>query len=437
MRKSRSIAILVLSLMFVFPLIVQIGADHTAADLDTAKTFIESYEHHEQIWIQSNEEFDFQASTDGWAGDGSEEHPYIITGYLFDCESQPIRIWDTNVHWILIDNIIDGVGSNIQCGTWIENVTNGAIIDNEIFNRHSGIAVTGYTELNITGNYIHDCWGSGIEVLGMLNQSIIQDNVIENVGGAGIFSGMSKGTIVKDNSISSCNSIGISLVGVVIDCILASNVIFDSAESGLIVSYGENTIITGNIITFSSGQGIYMNSPEHCTISQNIIGDISGHGIRINAGDTCEIKDNIVENCTLDGIRLDLTSSSVLRNIVRNASEYSVNLLSSSNQVTLKFNTFIDNGNSCHVCDDGTANIISENYFDDWSSPDADVNGYVDNPYMIDGSASNQDEYPLAVAGVIPTTTPDGSPMNIHPLIIIAPIGIAIVIAAFVLIRRR
>jgi hypothetical protein len=437
MKKSRSIAILVLALMFVLPLFSQIGADHTTANLDRVKTFTESYDHHDQIWIQSNEEFDIQATAEGWEGDGSEEHPYVITGYLFDCETQPIRIWDTTVHWIVIDNVIDGVGSNIQCGTWIENATNGAIVNNEILNRHSGMAITGYAELNITGNYIHDCRGTGIEVLGMLNDSIIENNVIENVGSAGIHSSMSIRTILKDNSITGCNSIGISLAGVATDCIVTGNDIYYCTESGVVISHGESAIVSDNTIRYVEDQGIYMNTPVYCTISENTIGDVIGHAIRIGDGESAIINDNIVQNCTGEGLRLDLTNSSIYWNSVTNVAGYAVNLLSDSSLITMKYNTFIDNGVTCQVCDDGTTNTISENFYDDWSSPDANADGYVDEPYALDGAAGNQDELPLAVAGVIPTTTPDESPLYINPLIIIGPTAIIIVLVTFVLVRRR
>ena len=114
-----------------------------------------------------------------------------------------------------------------------------------------------------------------------------------------------------------------------------------------------------------------------------------------------------------------------------------MNLLSDSSLVTLKYNTFIDNGVTCQVCDDGTSNAISENYYDDWNSPDADANGYVDVPYELDGTADNQDDLPLAVAGVIPTTTPDESPLLIDPLIIVGSIGAVIVAITLALVRRR
>ena len=75
-------------------------------------------------------------------------------------------------------------------------------------------------------------------------------------------------------------------------------------------------------------------------------------------------------------------------------------------------NTFIGNNgagstyNSSHVqaCDDGTNNWWNStdgygNYWSDWTSPDVDMNGIVDVPYVLDGGSGAKDYYPL-------TTTP-------------------------------
>jgi len=214
MKNFRKLTLIVLALMFVFPSLIQIGSVSNATSIDVTKNYTESYVHHDQIWIQSNEEFIAQADIEEWDGNGSEQDPFVITGYLFDCETQPLRIWDTTVHWIFTDNVIDGVGSNVQCGTWIENVINGAIVDNEIYNRHSAIAISGVADFIVTGNYIHDCWGNGIEFFAAgMNSTIVQDNIIENIGVAGIYATTSSDCVVKDNTISNCGNIGIALMG--------------------------------------------------------------------------------------------------------------------------------------------------------------------------------------------------------------------------------
>jgi len=60
--------------------------------------------------------------------------------------------------------------------------------------------------------------------------------------------------------------------------------------------------------------------------------------------------------------------------------------------------------------DDGTDNFWNStgsphgfgNYWGDWTSPDANMDGIVDNPYVIDGSAGAMDYYPLTQFPYIP-----------------------------------
>ena len=431
--RIKRMALLVFVLMFVLPSLVNISP----ANYDVRKTYTASYTHHDQIWIQSNEEFHTQAEAEHWDGDGSEENPYVVTGYLFDCESQPLRIWHTTIHWIFVDNVIDGVGSNVLCGTWLDNVTHGTLVDNEILNRHSGMAITGNAALNVTGNHIHDCWGSGIEIMGIMNQTIIENNIIEDIGGAGVYSSMSEDSVVRNNIISNCESLGIGLVGTSLNCNVTGNVITNSDATGIMISYAQNGFISGNSITNVMTRGIYMNSPDHCVISENTIGDVVGSGLKVTSGEHDVISDNIVENCTLDGIVVSSTNASVHWNSVYNVTGYAVNLESGSSHVSVKFNTFIENGVTCQVCDDGTSNTVSQNYYDDWDSPDANSDGYVDTPYSLDGAAENQDALPLAVAGTIPTTSPDDSPLSVELILVSGALGVIVIVVAVLLVKRR
>ncbi|MCK4567954.1 MAG: right-handed parallel beta-helix repeat-containing protein, partial [Candidatus Thorarchaeota archaeon] len=356
MKNFRKLTLVFLALMFVFPALVQFGSVNSTASIEPIKNYTESYVHHDQIWIQSNEEFSIQAAAESWVGDGSEGNPYIITGYLFDCATQPLRIWDTTVHWIFIDNVIDGVGAGIQCGTWIENVTHGSIINNEILNRHSGLAIAAVENFNISGNYVHDCWGNGIEFLGAgMKSTIVQDNTVENIGGAGIYSTTSSDCVVKENTLTNIDSIGIALLGLSPNCNVTGNTISNSGSSGMIVSYPDNGFVTENIITQVVDQGIYLNGPSDSVISGNTIGDVSGDGMRVVNAEFTEISENIIGNCTDDGFRITSgTNTSVHWNSVWNVSAYAVNLEADSSNFSVKFNTFIDNGVDCQVCDDGT-----------------------------------------------------------------------------------
>ena len=450
MNNFRKLTLVLLALMFVFPSLVQIGSVSNTTSFDLTKNYTESYVHHDQIWIQSNEEFSIQAAAESWAGDGSEGNPYVITGYLFDCETQPLRIWDTTVHWIFTENVIDGVGGAIQCGTWIDNVTHGSIVNNEVTNRHSGLAITNVEDFTVTGNYVHDCWGNGIEfyAAGMTN-TLVQDNIIENIGDAGIYSTTSRDCVVKDNTLTNIDNIGIALLGLTPNCNITGNTISNTGSSGIIMSHSENGFVTGNTIKQTTSQGIYMSAPSNCVISENTIGDVIGDGLRAVNAEFSVISENIIENCTDDGLLLSSgTNTSVHWNSVSNVSGYAVNLETDSSYFSVKFNTFIDTSVDCQVCDDGTSNLVSQNYYDDWNSPDADADGYVDSPYSLDGDSENQDEFPLAVAGIVPitetetsSTTTDTSvgddPFPMEIILIAGAVGAIVLVAALLLVKRR
>ena len=447
MKKMRNLTIVVLVFLFVLPAAVQFGSNTTKTSIALEKTFTESYTHHDQIWIQNDTAFHAQAALESWDGDGSEETPYIITGYLFDCESQPLRIWHTTVHWIFTGNEIFGVGSNIQCGSWIENVTNGAIIDIEVHNRHAGLAIAEVDNLVITGNYIHDCWGRGIELFGAMANTIITDNVIVDIGQEGIYSTSSTNCIIENNTILDCEDGGIALMGTSEDCVVSGNNISHAEHTGILMANAVDAEVTDNIIANVGSHGVYVTSPTNCPITGNTISNVGRSGIRISGADNADISENVIDTCDEDGILVSSGDNSTIEwNSITNATGYSINLDSTANFFSVMYNTFRESGATCHVYDDGTSNVVSHNYYDDWDSPDDDGNGFVDTPYEIEGDSENQDEFPLAVAGIVPTTEAESSttttsggtsPIPMDLLLIAGAVGAIVIVAGVLILKRR
>ena len=60
-------------------------------------------------------------------------------------------------------------------------------------------------------------------------------------------------------------------------------------------------------------------------------------------------------------------------------------------------NFIVDDEGRPPTYDDGSSNIFCYNFWSDWTGPDENNDGYVDNPYLIDGYANNQDSYPSSV----------------------------------------
>ena len=51
------------------------------------------------IQIYNNEELQAMAISESWSGDGTEDQPYVITGYrLTATDTQPIRIWNVDLY---------------------------------------------------------------------------------------------------------------------------------------------------------------------------------------------------------------------------------------------------------------------------------------------------------------------------------------------------
>lgn len=62
MKNFRKLILVFLALMLVCPALVQFGSVNSTAIIEPTKDYTESYVHHDQIWIQSNEEFSIQAA---------------------------------------------------------------------------------------------------------------------------------------------------------------------------------------------------------------------------------------------------------------------------------------------------------------------------------------------------------------------------------------
>jgi len=445
MMKMRNLTLIILLFLFILPSVQLFNSNHTSTDIELSKTFTESYVHHDQIWIQGDAEFHAQAAAESWDGEGTEESPYVITGFLFDCESQPLRIWHTTVHWLFTGNEIFGVGGNIQCGSWIENTTNGAIVDNEIHNRHAGLAIADVENLIITGNYIHDCWGRGIELFGAMTSTTIKNNIIDSVGQEGIYSVSSVDCIINNNTISNCAEGGVTLVGQAPNCTISKNEISNCEQSGILISGLEDGEVNDNIITDVGSQGIYLSGVINSEITGNSMHNIARSGMKIAAAQYCDISENIVDDCGEDGFLFTSGSNTTVDwNSISNATGYAINFGDSTTSFTVRYNTFMNNAVACQINDDGTSNLVSKNYYDDWNSPDVDENGYVDSPYVLDGDAANQDDYPLAVAGVVPTiesessnTNSSSNPFPVEMILIAGGIGIIIVMAGLLIFKRR
>jgi parallel beta-helix repeat protein len=119
------------------------------------------------------------------------------------------------------------------------------------------------------------------------------------------------------------------------------------------------------------------------------------------------ISNNDVINNNGTGIHvIGNDNSTITNNLISNNNGYGVTIVNSQFN-SISFNVFNNNiGVSSQALDNGTNNILNNNYWSDWTGPDVNNDGFVDDLYSIDGSAGNSDNFPIAVEPFLDLSSP-------------------------------
>ncbi|MBD3407799.1 MAG: hypothetical protein GF411_16895 [Candidatus Lokiarchaeota archaeon] len=371
--------ILITTMMYVYPL------DSTKKTWQSPKFIDTSIAYHDPILITSNLDFQNLAISEGWTGSGVFSDPYVITGYQFDnTTTHAISISDTSVYFLLSDCIINGSGT--WTGIFLNQVSNGRILNVEIYNRSSGILLSNCENVMIQLCDIHSNTAQGIEMKSSCSNVTIRESDIEHNGDNGILSIDTDTLSIEDNDI------------------------VNSTSDAVRLSSSSSINIARNEITYSGLDGVNLTSCEAINI------------------DNCVIESN-------DGVGIAFRSSSdglVFRNLIGMNSDYGVSLSSNSVNNSITWNSFVQNTGTSQCYDAGANNEFMFNFYSDWIAPDANDDDIIDFPYAIDGAAENQDPYPRASIDADPTMPS----MGLNPLLLGA-FGAGIVIVIIILIIKR
>ncbi|MFX0123006.1 MAG: BMP family ABC transporter substrate-binding protein [Candidatus Hodarchaeota archaeon] len=370
---------------------------------------------------------------DGMVQESPSDHQ-IINNEIYNCRYRGIRVEFSE------GNLIAGntVYRNGEDGIWLWECMNNVLTGNTVYNNTwQGILIEGSTDNLIEGNTIYgNIGGTGICLIGYSMDNIITDNNIhDNVNGSGgSFFGFYNGIWFDDfsgyNSIlnnniyfqsisqewscwgialaSSYNKISFNMIYnaefaiqfVSSDCInnfIFKNTIFDNIN-GIMVDGRINEIVRNTVHDNNIGisvKGVYN------LIDSNIVYNHDDSGIALISANHNIISSNDVYNNAMNGINL---GGSYYNNIYNNTIGNNPNeglYLENSDYNIIKWNHFIQ-GPSAN--DAGFGNVFILNYWYSWTSPDADGDGIVDNPYSI--GAENQDPYPLVSPGIHALTPP-------------------------------
>jgi len=320
------------------------------------------YSDHDPIKIDGNSDFEAQAKTEGWSGDGTISSPIIIDGLRISSATDTLIDVSTVDLFFTIRNCEVSGSIGAKTGISLKNVNNASLESNNFVSFEDGIYTEGCDKVNITKNDASYC-KYGVNVISSFN-FIIHDNNLFNNEYAGLH---------VWNSLSLKNAYHI----------ISNNHAYNNLYWGMHIGYTFYNVIKNNIISNNTHYGLYLSQAQSSEFINNTIKDNGRDGVRFVGGGG--MNDFLMNHFVNNGF-------------------YGLNLYYTGNNV-VKFNSFVgNNANNSEATsqafDDNKVTSIyhhiwNQNYWDDWNSPDNDSDGFVDNPYLIDGPGNREDSQPL------------------------------------------
>ncbi len=291
---------------------------------------------------------------------------------------------------------------NSSWAIYLSHSDDNDIINNTAFNNNNGGIFLLHSEVNnIIDNIVNHNLGLGIS-LELSHTNTIETNQIYMNSKGGILLNSSSDSHITAN-IAYNNSID-AQIGLIVSSdynIITGNIVYNGDLSGIFLSYSDNNSISSNTAFNNSFGGISLYYSKNNTIFGNNASKNLGQGIWLEASSDNLIAQNTVNNNAENGIVVFegwgwAIGNRITNNTVSHNGLYGLKMQTVSSDNTVTFNNFVGNnlGGTSQGYDDG-ANRISQNYWDDWTTPDSDSNGIVDNPYTLMGDANNFDYFPL------------------------------------------
>jgi len=234
------------------------------------------------------------------------------------------------------------------------NCTAIEIKNNQLSNASVGLMLAYSSFINVYDNSIaNNSWYS-VFILSSHYSNFTKNDISDNLDTRGVWIINSSNNLFSNNSLSS-NNVGITL---------------DACTNNLFI---ENKINNQRLDAF------YIRNSSYNEFIKNTI-----RGVR----DTAFI---FGENSSYNIINNNTISDAIMG--------WGITLGYDTSHNVIKWNDFINNtgpwfGNS-QAHDSGINNIFLNNYWNEWTTPELDGDGFVDYPYAIDGTASNYDLFPL------------------------------------------
>ncbi len=323
---------------------------------------------HAPITIDGDDNFSATAVAEGWSGDGSSETPYLITGLdiaLGGVMGHCISIVNTRVNFTISNCNLTGASVNPGAGIYMNNVTNGKIINNSFLDDYYGIYFYECDNNTITDNVLDtNTWGIHLNyaesnlidnntctnhwrgiVIYRSTLNMVVNNICNYNAASGIAINEANSNVVSNNICNHQSYNGIDLI-IASSNIVRNNTCESNAAHGIFLQNSQFNTVSNNIVSSNSDNGISVSSSHSNTLSRNTCGSNGFYGILLENSDSNTISHSNCSNNGYHGIILDDAESNTVSNsICINNYYYGIYISSfDSDSNTVSNNTCSNNG---------------------------------------------------------------------------------------------
>ena len=391
-------------LLMLFGLVQTPGATNGRSATHLLRVSSEEIEETSQITphvpIAIDGDFDFTATvqSEGWSGNGTKSNPYLIKNLLIDLGGSSgdcISIGNTRAYFIIQDCSLTGASVNLYSGIYLDNVTNGLLVDNSCWSNNYGIKIEDSNNNTLNNNTCYNNNWYGIWLLRSGYNGVFDNICNESVYGSGIVVELSDlGNEIFGNTCNGNDLGGIQISSANSNKVI-SNICIGNQYSGIVIQVSDSNSIYNNTISNNYFAGISCLVGSSNTIINNTCFN-DGNGVYIeSSSDNTIIGNTLLSHSTGVWLTMVATSNTVSNNSC-SGSSISIELDSNADSNDILWNIFeaiYDN-----AFDDGTGNVFDYNYWSDYTGPDVNRNRIGDVPRFINGTIgtiTNEDPHPL------------------------------------------
>ena len=260
--------------------------------------------------IDGNDDFLATAAANNWPGEGTASDPIMIENYqLSSALFGGFSIANTNLHFVMNNNTLDGQGSD-KLGVVLDNVVSGSFTNNTVSGYAQAFSAFNSSNLSYYNNVVVGNAQEGFFIESSASVSYSKNKLSKN-GGSGILVYESYKLVISNNTFD-----GNSLMAVRDPTVLSASISLVASSSATAIynkisgSYGMGVMLfaaTGNsvkqnTITGSAQDGVYVLGSESSAVGGNTIDSNNGRGVAVSSSIYMEVSENTIMNSGEDGL---------------------------------------------------------------------------------------------------------------------------------------